>query len=613
MNISPRKDSFRLISAITLAAWVGVFQAPSAPVQAQSQVLTLSTSESTKVDGVTFSNHQLVATDLTAPFAQTLTALTAALPAQADIDAIVVISPTSVYFSLDADTFLGGTKYADDDIIFWDGSSFSLAWSGSVNGLPASADIDALDIISESPLEFVFSLDAAARLTVGGVPTLVGDSDLVHFLQGSGFTAIDFNAPAAGVPAGANLDALARIQGSEAVVSFDRPVRLGGHNFDDSDLIFVTGGTTFFSSPLLQSFTSRIPPAADLDAAHLNTLEPDINPSFPSLAFGNQDIDLGATAALTVTISNFGTSVLNISSLAIAATDSSQFAITSDTAEAVLNPGESRIVMVTFNPTSLGPKAASLRVISNDPDESTLDVLLTGTGTDQEIDFSVASVNYTTQVFDSSSPETLPFVISNIGTANLGLGAPLLVGPNAGEFQITSDTGQALLIPGATRTLQIKFTPTSIGTKNASIRVISNDTDEGTVDTPLVASIIEQEIDFSVAVLDYGIELFGVSAPKTLTLVITNTGTANLNVGSPGILGPDLGQFSIASDTMQSVLTPASTRTIMVTFTPTSLGQKNALIRITSSDTDEGQVDIPLLGLVLAPSSASRAAWMRYE
>ena len=92
-----------------------------------------------------------------------MTALTTLLPAGANLDAVSYFTRGRIYFSLDANTRISSTLYADEDILLWNGTAISMAWDGSANGLPDEANLDALDVVSEAPLAFSFSLDISAR------------------------------------------------------------------------------------------------------------------------------------------------------------------------------------------------------------------------------------------------------------------------------------------------------------------------------------------------------------------------------------------------------------------------------------------------------------------
>ncbi len=82
---------------------------------------------------------------------------------------------TVLYFSLASNSTFSGLSVANEDIVAWDGSAFSLYFDGSDVGL-SSFTIDAFSVIS--PTEILISLTAAASFA--GLGT-VDDSDIVKF------------------------------------------------------------------------------------------------------------------------------------------------------------------------------------------------------------------------------------------------------------------------------------------------------------------------------------------------------------------------------------------------------------------------------------------------
>jgi hypothetical protein len=81
--------------------------------------------------------------------------------------------------------------------------------------------------------------------------------------------------------------------------------------------------------------------------------------------------------------------------------------------------------------------------------------------------------------------------IENVGSATLNLSGVSLSGPNAAAFTITSDTGEASLAPGGTRSITILFDPSTTGAKMAMIDIESDDTDEPTVSVTLTGLGVE--------------------------------------------------------------------------------------------------------------------------
>ena len=102
----------------------------------------------------------------------------------------------------------------------------------------------------------------------------------------------------------------------------------------------------------------------------------------PSRRIFNDVVGAPASAAKTVTVRNEGTAPLSVSSLAISGTDASQFRLVSPPAlPASVPAGGSLQLQVVFDPTSAGPKRATLTVGGNDPANPTRSVSLRGLGT----------------------------------------------------------------------------------------------------------------------------------------------------------------------------------------------------------------------------------------
>jgi len=85
-----------------------------------------------------------------------------------------------------------------------------------------------------------------------------------------------------------------------------------------------------------------------------------------------------------------------------------------------------------------------------------------------------------------NSATTKTFVIQNIGTAALNVSGINFTGANTGDFSLVSAPSFPLSIPvNGTQTITVQFAPKAIGTRNATINIVSNDADEATYDIAL--------------------------------------------------------------------------------------------------------------------------------
>jgi hypothetical protein len=97
-----------------------------------------------------------------------------------------------------------------------------------------------------------------------------------------------------------------------------------------------------------------------------------------SLAFGNQRINTNSTAQ-TVTVTNAGATALTSVAITFTGTNLGDFSQTNNCGTSVA-AGASCTINVTFRPTGLGSRSASLRIADSDATSPQL-VTLTGTGT----------------------------------------------------------------------------------------------------------------------------------------------------------------------------------------------------------------------------------------
>jgi len=77
------------------------------------------------------------------------------------------------------------------------------------------------------------------------------------------------------------------------------------------------------------------------------------------------------------------------------------------------------------------------------------------------------------------------FKVENNGESNLSI-VSLIIGPDASMFKLTG--GNKTVKPGKLSTIKVTFKPTSTGSKQATLRITSNDPDTSTIDIPLTGT-----------------------------------------------------------------------------------------------------------------------------
>jgi hypothetical protein len=336
----------------------------------------------------------------------------------------------------------------------------------------------------------------------------------------------------------------------------------------------------------------------------------DINGVPSTYAYGN--VVIGANGSRTFTISNVGNDTLDVSDVSLVGGDAGEFAITQGGAPFAVAPGGAHNLDVRFSPTSAGAKATTLRLISDDPDESPFDVALSGTGvTPTDIDVSPTSHNYGNVLVGTNAART--FAIRNLGGADLQVSASTLVGTDAGQFAITQGAAPFTVAAGATHNLDVRFAPTSGGPKSATLRLTSNDPDESPIDVVLTGTATTApEIDVTPTAQNYGLVVINTTSSRTFA--VRNTGSADLHVTTATLVGGDAVLFGITSGGAPFTVAPGATQNITVAFTPTTTGPKATTLRLANDDQDESLVDVALSGTgsVLSPEISVTPASHNY-
>jgi hypothetical protein len=207
--------------------------------------------------------------------------------------------------------------------------------------------------------------------------------------------------------------------------------------------------------------------------------------------FGSRDIAAGASAALTITISNSGAGTLNISGFNMTG-DFAHFVLDTNSVASPLNGGNSTTFTIQFDPASVGQKIAQISFTHNDPalnNPFSFEVAGLGTAV-TPLPLVVVRENNSSgaliangaaasgiRAFGSMDITTTPsapitIFVHNAGTATLTLGAPFSTN---GDFTVNATGFPGSLAAGANASFTVTFAPGSVGVKAASVQFTHND------------------------------------------------------------------------------------------------------------------------------------------
>lgn len=349
----------------------------------------------------------------------------------------------------------------------------------------------------------------------------------------------------------------------------------------------------------------------------------------PTVTFADQN--LGGSATRTFTIKNKDSVALNVTSVTLAGADASEFTLNaSEMLTTVPGPTGSTTFTVTFAPTSEGQKNATITVASNDADEGSFEIVLSGAGVvapeisiEQPAGTPLANpeVAFADEIVGITSAAKT-FAVKNSGNTALHISGVSLSGPDAADFVLdVSDSASTLDPLTGETTFTVAFAPTSGGLKSATLTVASDDTDEGSYEIALSGtgvaipeiSVFDGESTFP---LDERADNSGTATFEdtiadgsaiSRTFTIKNTGSGVLTGLAVTTTNSD--EFGV-SELSVTALEPDETATFTVTFMPGSTTARSAVISIESDDADENPFRIAVAGTGVLPPAVPDSAFL---
>jgi len=275
----------------------------------------------------------------------------------------------------------------------------------------------------------------------------------------------------------------------------------------------------------------------DLAVATANSLvavflqAPIVSLSKSSLTFAAQVVGTRSSSQ-TVTLTNTGVLRLSISAVSVTGTNATDFSQTNTCASGVA-PGAKCTITVTFTPTAIGPRAASVSITDNAAD-SPQTIVLSGTGVvaGSNVTLSPTSLTFATQYLGTPSA-VQSVTLSNYGTVALGISSIGFTGADPKDFAQTH-TCAASVAPGSSCTINITFNPTAVGSRTALLSV--KDTASGSPQTVSVSGT-GTIVKLSTTLLFFHCSTGRNCPPPPETVTLTNVGSTTLAISGITITG----------------------------------------------------------------------------
>ncbi len=184
----------------------------------------------------------------------------------------------------------------------------------------------------------------------------------------------------------------------------------------------------------------------------------------------------------------------------------------------------------------------------------------------------------------------LALTVANTGATASGTLAVTVTGADAAAFRLdaTPDCDDGIVLaPAATCAVRVRFAPTALGARAATLTIDAGGGAPVTVD--LTGTGVATAIAIAPAPVALGAVHAGV-ADATAIATVSNTGADTAAISAVTVTGAG---FTLASTTCAGTLAPATSCTATVRFAPTAIGAATGDLVVVS---DRGQASAPLAG-----------------
>jgi hypothetical protein len=320
-----------------------------------------------------------------------------------------------------------------------------------------------------------------------------------------------------------------------------------------------------------------------------------------SMTFGTVRVGT-ASMPLPLRFQNTGGGTLSISNLAAP----NPFQLNS-TAPLSLGPGPPASRSVTFSPSAETPFTGNITMNSNDPSQPAVQVPVSGTGSLPHISVKPAGpINLGSVAVCQSSQ--IGVAIANTGGVPLTVSSVSVTGAG-----YSASPASLVVAPGGTQTVTIRFTPAAAGPANGTLTIQSDDPASPAQIHALAATGLPTPppaITVNPDPLDIGAVPVNFFAGRRLS--VSNTGPCQdlvvtlTSVGPPFfVTGGTPASVPPASTPVSATIPPGQVARFAVIFAPTTPGQANGIVTVTSNAANAPNIQVPVSGTGVNLSPAS--------
>lgn len=324
-----------------------------------------------------------------------------------------------------------------------------------------------------------------------------------------------------------------------------------------------------------------------------------------SLDFGA--VHPGTNATRSVTCENIANEPITLLSWGLGP-DSSNAFVAEDSRTVALDAGDSVSIEVLFAPAVLGEMQGILQIDLDtaSQDASRLEIQLQGDGGGPNIQVLPPQLNFGR--VSTLAPSRRTLVVVNTGSAPLEIAEIQTDLEGTGMFRLL-DEAPARVESGDAVALTVEFEPTTEGLIESALRIVSNDSDESTLDVTLRGEgAVLPPCDFVITPekLDFGAVQRGRALRRSIS--VHNRGTDLCLLSAVREVG-DIAPFTMADPEIRGVeIAPGATALVPVDFEPEGSGHYLAEIELSISNPRNPHPTVELsgvggdLGLLVSPN-----------